>query len=298
MTGSFGERLIEHVERAGSAVAIGVDAHLDRLPGPAPRTVAEAADAVARYFAEVLELARPHACAVKFQLAFFEALGVPGWQAYEVLLAKARALGLLTIADAKRGDIGSTSAAYARAHLGRESLPGVANPLCADAITLSPYLGGDGLAPFVETAAREGAGLFVLVKTSNPGSADFQDLATAAGEPVYERVARRLVEWGAPHRGGARYGPVGAVVGATHVGLARTLAPLLVDVPKLVPGYGEQGGRAEDLAGWFDADGHGALVPVSRSLAFAGHGTRDWQGAVARAAWDIARDVDRARGRT
>ncbi len=265
-----------------SAVVAGIDPHLDRLPGPPPSSIEEAAERVVLYFSRVIELVAEQVVAVKPQAAFFEALGTPGWLAYQQLIDYARQQGLLVIADVKRGDIGSTSAAYARAHL-----TDVAQQQ-ADAVTINPYLGSDGIRPFVEVAAQEGGGLFVLVKTSNPSSAEFQD-------QIYQQVGRRVVEWGAELIGDCGYSAVGAVVGATQPQVTTELRSLLDRVPILLPGYGAQGADAEQLRGWFDPDGLGAVVPASRSLSFGWTDETRWEQQVASAASEMRQAINSVR---
>jgi len=278
----FADRLFDAVRQKDSVVVAGLDPHLDRLPGPEAGSIEQAAEQVVQFFGRLIELVAEHVVAVKPQAAFFEALGLPGWQAYQLLLTKAREHGLLVIGDIKRGDIGSTSAAYARAHLSD------AAGQRSDAVTVNPYLGTDGIAPFVEVAAAEGGGLFVLVKTSNPSSAEFQD-------QIYQQVAAKVVEWGKGLVGQCGYSAVGAVVGATHPELTGQLRSLLPGVPILLPGYGAQGAGAEQLRGWFDDEGLGAVVPASRSLAFGWTDESDWEDAVAAAAIEMKQAINRVR---
>ncbi len=206
---------------------------------------------------------------VKFQAAFYEAYGPEGMAALGETIRYARGRGLLVILDGKRNDIGSTAEAYARAYLGKVPVGGAFLPSWdADAITVNPYLGTDGISPFVKVAAREGKGLFVLVRTSNASAREFQDLV-ADGRPVYRHVADRAGRLGRAHRGGSGYSLVGAVVGATYPAELAELRAALPGVPFLVPGYGTQGGSAPDVAPAFDADGLGAVINNSRGLIFA-----------------------------
>jgi orotidine-5'-phosphate decarboxylase len=201
---------------------------------------------------------------VKPQAAFFECFGPDGLAAYAQVLSYARALGRLTIADVKRGDIGSTSAAYARAFLGEDA------PFRADAMTLSPYLGDDGLAPFVEAATAASAGLFVLVRTSNPGARLLQEVNDEAGQPLYARVAAYLTEHGRELVDvGCGYSPLGAVIGATAPQVAVKLRAKLPHALILAPGVGAQGARPEDLTAFHDQRGEGVIVPVSRGISTA-----------------------------
>lgn len=226
-------------------LVLGVDPRPEWHPGPDPLVHLE------RYSLELMEALAAELAAVKFQYAFFEALGLEGLELLERLIATARVLGLPVIHDAKRGDIGSTAAAYARATL--ERWPG-------SALTANPYLGGDALEPFFEAAARAGGLVFVLVKTSNPGSADFQDL-DAGGRPLYVRVAERLAGW-AEAWPAEPWSRVGAVVGGTHPQALAELRAVLPQSLFLVPGLGAQGAELRPGAGW--------LWSASRSLFYPG----------------------------
>lgn len=252
----FADRLAE-VSRAKKSVAIlGVDPQLD-APGvsgvPASYTLA-------KFCCEVIEACEKSIVAVKPQLAFFEARGLEGMRALAEVIRFARGRGLITIADAKRGDIGSTSAAYAEAFLGEGDFG-------SDAVTINPYQGADAVMPFVNRV-RAGRGVLVLVKNSNPSSGEFQDLE-ASGTPLWEAVAARVRGWGDDFIGRSGLSSVGAVVGATyphHLKRARELMPNAII---LVPGYGTQGGTAQDAAGAARADGSGIIVNSSRGLMYA-----------------------------
>jgi orotidine-5'-phosphate decarboxylase len=225
---------------------------------------------------------------VKPQLAFFEALGADGIAAFEEVCRYARAAGLLVIADAKRGDIGSTARAYAEAYLAG----GEAAPPLADALTVNPYLGRDSLEPFLVACRRSGGGLFCLVKTSNSGSADVQDLVMSDGRPLWHHVAELVDEWGGELLGGCGLSSLGAVVGATYpraVGEARRLLPRAV---LLLPGVGAQGAGAADVARAFTSGPASALVPVSRAVIYAYRtDAEEWRSAAAQAAAHYRREV-------
>ena len=252
----FVERLVAAQRSKHTVAILGVDPQLDSktTPGIPPGYT------LARFCCEIVEACAPHIAAVKPQLAFFEARGLDGMRALVEVLRFARALDLVTIADAKRGDIGTTSAAYAEAFLGDGDFG-------CDAITINPYLGSDALAPFV-ARVRAGRGLFVLVKTSNPSSGEFQDLE-APHRPLWEAVAERVHGWGSDFIGADGLTPVGAVVGATYPEHARRARELMPDSIILVPGYGAQGASAEDSIITARADGLGAIVNASRSLMYA-----------------------------
>jgi orotidine-5'-phosphate decarboxylase len=252
----FVERLIAAQRSKHTIAILGVDPQLDS------KTAAGLPPAytLARFCCEIVEACAPHIAAIKPQLAFFEARGLDGMRALADVLAFARSLDLVTIADAKRGDIGTTSAAYAEAFLGD-------GDFACDAITINPYLGSDALAPFI-ARVRAGRGLFVLVKTSNPSSGEFQDL-DAPHRPLWEAVAERVHGWGSDFVGADGLTPVGAVVGATYPDHARRARELMPDSVVLVPGYGAQGASAEDAVVTARTDGLGAVVNASRSLMYA-----------------------------
>ncbi len=266
----FAERLHERVATLDSRVCLGIDPrpawHRGTHPDAHGGDPAKVAKAVVVYFREILDAAADQLACVKLQSAFFEAMGVPGLIGMAQLLADAHERGLPAILDAKRGDIGSTAEAYADAYL-------AGGAFAADALTVNPYLGMDALEPFVRTAEREGRGLFVLVRTSNPGGADLQELALASRATGAATVADRLADLlserardlGVDARG---YGPLGAVIGATVPGRLAELRARLPHSILLVPGYGAQGGGPADVAAAFDADGFGAIVSASRSLAY------------------------------
>jgi orotidine-5'-phosphate decarboxylase len=285
----FADRLWDAVRRVGNPVLVGIDPRADLLPEGfrdrfPPGRGGDAA-AFAAFSRELLDVVADRVAAVKLQCAFFEACGPAGMHALAESAAAARARGLIVILDGKRNDIGSTAEAYAEAYLGGGGDP--AWP--CDALTVTPYLGSDGIAPFARAADAAGKGLFVLVRTSNPSAGELQDLS-ADGRPVYRHVAERLGEWAAPHRGSSGYSHVGAVVGATYPEQLGELRAALPGVIFLVPGYGAQGGTARDVSSAFDADGFGAIVNNSRGLAFAYRRPEyrarfgaDWQGPVAAA---------------
>ncbi|WMT57488.1 orotidine-5'-phosphate decarboxylase [Truepera radiovictrix] len=289
---TFFERLAARIQETDSRVCLGIDprpeahplTHPDRFAGD-PAQVAKAA---VYYFQAILEATAPLVACAKLQAAFFEVLGIPGLIAMAQLIADLKARGVPVIVDAKRGDIGSTAEAYARAYLG----DGVFG---ADALTVNPYLGGDGLAPFAEQAARAGRGVFVLVRTSNPRAAELQDLELRGGQRLYERVAESVAALAEGCRGGARYAPVGAVVGGTAPEALAALRARLPHVWFLVPGYGAQGGRPEGVAGAFDAEGLGAVVSSSRALTYCSDGA-DFAERAREAAAEMRRAINRALG--
>jgi orotidine-5'-phosphate decarboxylase len=263
----FTDELALAVRRCGNPVVVGLDPRWESLPPglteSATTDLAGRARAYKKFCQEVIDVVAPLVPAVKPQSAFFEELGPAGMQVLAQVIEYAQKRGLLVILDAKRGDIGSTAMAYAQGMLGRNH-----SAWGADALTINPYLGDDSLKPFAETAAQRGAGLFVLVKTSNPGSGTFQDLPVDE-KPVYFRVAALVESLSEQTRGDCGYGIVGAVVGATY---PEQLAKLRTAMPQtwfLVPGFGSQGGCAADVAAAFDGRGLGAIVNNSRGIIFA-----------------------------
>jgi orotidine-5'-phosphate decarboxylase len=269
--------------------------------GLAGNTPAErAASAVVEHCKALIDATAQACVATKPQLACFERLGAPGWSALETVVGYAQSSGLLVIADGKRGDISVSASAYAQALLGGVQTPfGAVAGLGADMVTVNPLMGRDAVEPFVAAARSAGAAVLVLVRTSNPGAADLEDLELAGGEAVWERVARLVDELGRDGRGEAGISDVGAVVGATvpaHLSRARELMPRATF---LLPGVGAQGGRVEDLAPAFAPGRAGGLVTASRSIAGAHLVTGDDPATAARveaerlreAAWELSRQV-------
>jgi len=253
---NFADRVADAQRRKDSIAVLGVDPQFD---APDASGIPDGYT-VSRFCCETVEACAPYVVAVKPQLAFYEARGIDGMRALAEVLAVARGLGLITIADAKRGDIGSTSVAYAEAFLGNGDFG-------CDAVTINPYLGSDAMMPFV-VKAREGRGVLVLVKTSNPSSGEFQDLAVGEGS-VWESVATRVRGLGSDFIGDCGLSAIGAVVGATYPRQARRARELMPDAVILVPGYGAQGATAVDAIAAARSDGLGTIVSASRSLMYA-----------------------------
>jgi len=287
---AFSERLYAAIGQRATPVMVGLDPRIEMLPPSlrpdvSPSDWPAQAEAYPRFCLGVIDVVAPLVAVVKPQAAFFEELGPAGMKCLEMVIAYAQFKGLLVVLDGKRNDIGSTATAYAKGLLGRGG-----SPWGADALTLSPYLGEDSLQPFVDVAVERSAGVFVLVKTSNPGGRMFQDLKCDS-RPVYEHVAAMVESLAERTRASCGYGAVGAVVGATY---PEQLAELRRQMPHawlLVPGYGSQGGTARDVAGAFDARGFGAVINNSRGILFAyrekeyagTYGPSRWQEAVAAA---------------
>jgi orotidine-5'-phosphate decarboxylase len=288
---TFADRLCAVIRNRGNAVMVGIDPRAELLPAGFLDRFASDRGGVAQAFEafgrDVVDVVAPLVPAVKFQEAFYEAYGPEGCAALHVSARYARQSGLIVVIDGKRNDIGSTAEAYAQAYLGRVQVGHVsASPWDADALTVNPYLGSEGILPFVEAAEREAKGLFVLVRTSNSSAGEFQDLV-CDGKPLYRHVAARLKEWAAPYRGDSGYSLVGAVVGATYPEQLSQLRQELPGVIFLVPGFGAQGGTAANVAGAFDAQGLGAVVNNARGITFAYRRgdlkerfARDWPGAI------------------
>lgn len=320
----FADRLEQAIKNKGNPICVGLDPRFEKLPielqkdailkyGLTAKAMAEAFiafnKAILDAVAELVPVCKP-------QAAFYEELGWEGLRAYEATIAYAKEKELLVISDAKRGDIGSTAQAYARAHLARvrgtppqsvlefeETLKSDGESIAgfdADALTVNPYLGRDTLEPFLQTAAANGRGVFVLVKTSNKGSGDLQDLPLAEkNAPLYEHVAGMVHELGQSCRGQCGLSAVGAVVGATYPKQARRLRELMPDAIFLIPGYGAQGGSAEDAAAGFLSGGRGAIVNSSRGIIFAyqqkpydkKYGENDFAGAARAAVLKMAEEL-------
>ena len=273
----FADRLAALVAERESQIVLGLDPDPLRLwpesaetadPPTTASPAAVAAAAVAAHCRAVIDAVADAVVAVKPQVACFERLGAPGWEALAATVAHAQAAGLLVLADAKRGDIDVSATAYAQGLLGTTPVPGGAvEGLGADAVTVAPYMGADTLRPFIDIARARGAGVFVLVRTSNPGAADLEDEPLARGGTVWERVGQIVAALGDERPGPVSgLGDVGAVVGATrpeHLVRARELLPHAIF---LLPGVGAQGGRVEDLAPAFAPGPAGGLVTASRSI--------------------------------
>lgn len=255
----FGDRILQAMSEKQSPLCVGLDPHFDLLPDFL-KAKYPPLKAIEVFLHEILDAVKPYAASVKPNCAFFEAWGAEGWSLMESLSERAKRAGLFVIADAKRGDIGSSAAEYAKAFLG-EGKP-------YDALTVNPYLGIDGVMPFVELAVKNDKGIFVLVRTSNPSAGEFQDLAVG-DSLLHEEVARMVARVGADSIGSSGFSSVGAVVGATDPDSLRILRTEMPTQLLLIPGYGAQGGSAQDLLSAFYQSGNGAIVNSSRQILFA-----------------------------
>jgi orotidine-5'-phosphate decarboxylase len=310
----FADRLAAACRAKGNSVCVGLDPRWESLPDEiCQRHGAESLAAVARAYEEfcsrIIDVVAPLLAVVKPQSAFFESCGPSGMQALQRILAKARQRGLITILDGKRNDIASTASAYADAGLGgmkienrgskienrhggnpsaiHEPQSSILHPVWdADALTVNPYLGRDAIEPFLESARRSSRGVFVLVRTSNPGAGQFQDLM-CDGRPVYVHVGEAVGKWSRENLSNCGLGDVGAVIGATYPAELQNLRKLLPQVPFLIPGFGAQGGAAADVKVAFREDGLGAIINSSRGI-ISSFQTSDpkWESALEKAAHD------------
>lgn len=266
-------KLISNIKSKNSPIVVGLDPQLSFIPEDLLNkyyqsmgyTLDAVSSAIYDYNVGLIDAIYDIAPAVKPQIAMYEQFGIPGIMAYKKTVDYAKSKGLVVIGDIKRGDIGSTSEAYAVGHIGSVTLGGNRiMPFDEDIVTVNPYLGSDGVRPFIDVCNREDRGIFVLVKTSNPSSGEFQD-REVDGRPIYEIVADKVNEWGLDSMDGD-YSNVGAVVGATYPEMGVRLRKMMPKSYILVPGYGAQGGSGKDLKGFFNEDGLGAIVNSSRGI--------------------------------
>lgn len=266
-------KLISNIKKTNAPIVVGLDPMLSYIPEQVQKkafaeygeTLEGAAEAIWQFNKEIIDKTYDIIPAVKPQIAMYEQFGIPGLMAYDRTVKYAKEKNLVVIGDVKRGDIGSTSAAYAAAHLGRVNVGSKSYAAFdEDFATVNPYLGSDGIKPFIDVCREEKKGIFILVKTSNPSSGEFQD-RVIDGRPLYEWVGEKVNEWGADCMGDG-YSYVGAVVGATYPEMGRTLRKIMPKSFILVPGYGAQGGKGADLVDFFNEDGLGAIVNSSRGI--------------------------------
>ena len=267
------EKLILNIKKTGAPIVVGLDPMLSFIPsyildkayGEYGETLEGAAEAVWQFNKAIVDSTAELIPAVKPQIAMYEQFGIPGLVAYKKTVDYCKKKGLIVIGDIKRGDIGSTSMAYAAGHLGKVQVGSNSfAPFDEDFATVNPYLGSDGVVPFLDVCKQYDKGIFVLVKTSNPSSGEFQDRVTD-GRPLYEWVGEKVAEWGSAC-GQDAYSCVGAVVGATYPEMGRILRDIMPRAFILVPGYGAQGGKGKDLVHFFNKDGLGAIVNSSRGI--------------------------------
>lgn len=267
------EKLVERIKKLEAPIVVGLDPTLNFVPGflldkainEKGETLEAAADAIFEFNKKIVDAVYDLIPAVKPQIAMYEQFGIPGLMAFKKTLDYCHEKGLLVIGDAKRGDIGSTSTAYAIGHLGKVKIGSTEiAPIDTDFLTINPYMGSDSVVPFVEECKKYDKGLFILVKTSNPSSGEFQDQKVGK-KAVYELVGKKVDEWGAELVKNG-YSDVGAVVGATYPEMGEVLREIMPKAYILVPGYGAQGGTAAELKPFFNKDGLGAIVNSSRGI--------------------------------
>ena len=266
-------QLVANIKKTGAPIVVGLDPMLNYIPEQVQKkafaeygeTLEGAAEAIWQFNKEIVDKTYDLIPAVKPQIAMYEQFGLPGLAAFKKTVDYCKEKGLVVIGDIKRGDIGSTSAAYAVGHIGKVKVGSKTYaPFDEDFVTVNPYLGSDGVNPFLDVCKEEKKGIFVLVKTSNPSSGEFQD-QKIDGRPLYELVGEKVAAWGSEVMGD-EYSSVGAVVGATYPEMGKVLRKVMPKAYILVPGYGAQGGKGKDLVHFFNEDGLGAIVNSSRGI--------------------------------
>lgn len=302
-------KLVAEIKKKDAPVVVGLDPMLGYVPEHLTRkafeefgeTLEGAAEAIWQYNKGIVDAVYDLIPAVKPQIAMYEQFGIPGMVAFKKTVDYCKEKGLVVIGDIKRGDIGSTSTAYAVGHLGKVAVGSKQYyGFDEDFVTVNPYLGSDGVNPFIEVCKEEKKGIFVLVKTSNPSSGEFQD-RLIDGRPLYELVGEKVAEWGSQCMGDD-YSYVGCVVGATYPEMGKILRKIMPKTYILVPGYGAQGGKASDLAPYFNKDGLGAIVNSSRGIIcaykqekYAKFGAENYAEASRQAVIDMIRDINEGR---
>ena len=268
------DKLVEKIKKTGAPIEVGLDPMLAYVPDFIQKkafeaygeTLEGAAEAIWQFNKGIIDAVYDLIPAVKPQIAMYEQFGIPGIMAFKKTLDYCHEKDLVVIGDIKRGDIGSTSGAYATGHLGKAQVGSKSYyGFNEDFITINPYMGTDSVQPFIDVAVPEKKGMFILTKTSNPSSGEFQD-RLIDGRPLYEWVAEKVVEWGSQHMGACGYSYVGAVVGATYPEMGRVLRNIMKKNFILVPVYGAQGAKGSDLVNYFNEDGLGAIVNSSRGI--------------------------------
>ena len=306
------QKLTDKIQKTNAPIVVGLDPMMKFISESIKKnafaeygeTLAGAAEAIWQYNKGLIDAIYDLIPAVKPQIAMYEQFGVEGLIAYKKTLDYCKEKDLVIIGDIKRGDIGSTSSAYATGHLGKITIGGnTYAPFDEDFATVNPYLGSDGVKPFIDVCKEEKKGIFILVKTSNPSSGEFQD-RLIDGKPLYEWVGRKVDEWGADCMGSNGYSYVGAVVGATYPEMGKILRDIMPKSYILVPGYGAQGGKGADLVHFFNKDGLGAIVNSSRGIIaayqnekYASFGEASYADAARQAVIDMREDIAGALGK-
>lgn len=301
-------KLIQKIQKTSAPIVVGLDPMLNYIPEHIQKkafaeygeTLEGAAEAIWQYNKGIVDATYDLIPAVKPQIAMYEQFGIEGLKAFKKTVDYCKSKDLVVIGDIKRGDIGSTSAAYAVGHLGSVQVGSKSYvPFDEDFATVNPYLGSDGVKPFIEVCKEHKKGLFILVKTSNPSSGEFQD-QLIDGRPLYELVGEQVARWGEEHMGDA-YSYIGAVVGATYPEMGKILRKLMPKTFILVPGYGAQGGKGADLVHFFNEDGLGAIVNSSRGIIaaykqdqYSSFGAENYADASRQAVMDMVADIDGA----
>ena len=304
-------KLVAQIKKTGAPIVVGLDPMMKFIPGHIKEmafaefgeTLEGAAEAIWQYNKAIVDAIYDLVPAVKPQIAMYEQFGLPGLSAFYKTVQYCKEKGLIVIGDIKRGDIGSTSEAYAVGHLGKVQVGSrFYYGFDEDFVTVNPYLGSDGVNPFIKVCKEEKKGIFVLVKTSNPSSGEFQDrqIADAGNRPLYEVVGEQVAKWGETHMGDS-YSYVGAVVGATYPEMGKVLRKIMPKSYILVPGYGAQGGKGADLVHFFNEDGLGAIVNSSRGIIaayqqekYARFGEENFADASRAAVLDMKEDIEQA----
>ena len=301
-------KLVDKIKKTEAPIVVGLDPMMKMIPEHIKEaafkehgeTLAGAAEAVWQYNKAIVDAVYDLIPAVKPQIAMYEQFGIEGLMAFKKTVDYCKSKDLVVIGDVKRGDIGSTSEAYAVAHLGRVKVGSKEySAFDEDFATVNPYLGSDGINPFIKVCKEENKGLFILVKTSNPSSGEFQD-RLIDGRPLYEHVGEQVAKWGQQHMG-KDYSYIGAVVGATYPEMGKVLRQIMPKSFILVPGYGAQGGTADGLKPYFNEDGLGAIVNSSRGIIaayqqekYAGFGALNFADASRQAVLDMKEDIGQA----
>ena len=301
-------KLCQNIIDKNAPIVVGLDPMLDYVPEEVKQrafaeygeTLEGAGEAIWQFNKAIVDATADLIPAVKPQIAMYEQFGIPGMVAFKKTVDYCKEKGMVVIGDIKRGDIGSTSAAYAVGHVGHVKVGSKSYAgFDEDFVTVNPYLGSDGIKPFIDVCKEENKGIFVLVKTSNPSSGEFQD-QLVDGKPLYELVGKKVAEWGEMHMGDA-YSYVGCVVGATYPEMGKVLRKIMPKTFILVPGYGAQGGKAEDLVPYFNKDGLGAIINSSRGIIaaykqdkYSRFGSANFADASRQAVLDMREDINSA----